>query len=83
MKVFTIDFFPKSNATSCNTYSHDHIQLRIHVIFYFINIESYKAKQSLKRKKKSKNFNWEKNIIYYLSKVIQKLYKETQVLYME
>ena len=26
--------FPKSNATSYNTYSHDHMQFRIHRLFY-------------------------------------------------
>ena len=52
-------------------------------IFSILLISNHiKQKQSLE-KKKCKIFNWEKNIIYYLSKVIRKLYKETQVLYME
>ena len=26
--------FPKSKATFCSTYSHDHVQLRIYGLFY-------------------------------------------------
>ena len=30
----TIDLNLKSKATSCRTYSHDHVQLRLHELFY-------------------------------------------------
>ena len=31
---FTIDFLPKSKATFCKTYSHDHMQFQFHGLFY-------------------------------------------------
>ena len=31
---FTIDFLPKSKATSCRSYSHDHAELWIYGLFY-------------------------------------------------